>query len=375
MIESLSLAGLVILMLVLIILPMLPAGVELHERSDIIPLRVSKSYEATTPHLAYAFRDYLRQQLGTLPPPRGPHPTSLPNGAAVMLLSNTTDEYSASSPAARKGVAPIIIASRAVSVPSRSELIGDIYAAWSFEGGEDSVYRALFAEEDTTIGARSVVLRWIHSQKKLSVGDGSQLYGRTTADERIELGTGVRFERVYSPSIGFGERRSPPARRNGRTGVDLSQKTALLKGLTFVREDLEIPADSVVDGDIVVRGTLIIGQGSVILGSVKGYEAVRLLDGVHVAGALVTDREVTVGRDCFVQGPIISEHAAYIGAGSEIGRIGALATITARHIYVEPGALIHGTLWPRKLGLVTPLEMGDPVPAQTPGRATAIETP
>ena len=73
-------------------------------------------------------------------------------------------------------------------------------------------------------------------------------------------------------------------------------------------------------------------------------------------GALVAEQNLYVARECTVKGPVVVERDIFINTGATIGTADAPTTVTGSSIYVAHGVISHGTVWARRLGLVTRME-------------------
>lgn len=340
------------------LLPLVPAFLELYRRTDVEPLYVPKYYQADTRYFARTFREHIRRELA--------EKAAMPDTSDLLLASGTpvylTHEWDsrAFAPAAARADSqePMVYARSEVAVPGGATLAGDIYATGDVEGGARATYRALYGDQDVTLGAGSVVLRWIHADGSMRVGSGTMLCGRASSETLLELAEGSQFERLYAPEILFGPRSAEVRADYGAGALESRLEDRMQHGAAILKDDYELPAGSFVLGDIVCRGRLVIGRGSVVYGSLKAHAGLELRDGVRVHGSLVCIHAISIGASCSVGGPVISECEIYLAPGAAVGTIERPATLTARTIYTAPGTSMHGTVWARELGLVTPLAAG-----------------
>jgi predicted acyltransferase (DUF342 family) len=354
-----SFAAASILLLALVIwtgVPFAPALLELYRRTDVAPLSVPRAHGNQTDHFALRFRDYIRAQLeamGPLPPKT--ERAFLPDGTPLYVV-NEERPFTSELPERRNPAPPprVLCVNIPLEIPDGTTAFREIFAQCRLATGSACVFRGVFGEEDIRLGDRCVILRWVHSEKSLSVGNDGQLYGRASANEQIELHAGTRFERVTAPVILFsvagGDRAVEAAFQN-----QILPEAALTgdHGMRLIRGDHVIPAEDFSDGDIVVSGRLIVGERANVRGCLNAAEGVSVGRGARVKGAIVSRGSIWLAEGAESSGPLISEQEVYVERSCRIGSLAAPTTITAPCIYVEPGAISYGTIWPRGFGLVT----------------------
>ena len=84
-----------------------------------------------------------------------------------------------------------------------------------------------------------------------------------------------------------------------------------------MEQDLEVPADTIIEGNLVVAGRCWLGKGVRVNGSLKVHRELTLAEGVVITGAMVCRNLIKVGAGAWVRGPIISEEHLDVGAGAE----------------------------------------------------------
>jgi cytoskeletal protein CcmA (bactofilin family) len=105
-------------------------------------------------------------------------------------------------------------------------------------------------------------------------------------------------------------------------------------------------------GNVVTTKGLEMDEGACVFGSVKANGQVELNERAEVDGSLVSTKRIHIASGCFVKGPIISEREIVIEAGVQVGLPGVPTTISAPHIHIAPGSVLHGTVWARVEGRV-----------------------
>jgi hypothetical protein len=251
----------------------------------------------------------------------------------------------------------ILVAAADLELPGHRVYEHEVYAGGRLEVGSDAACRALYAGAGLRFGTGSVCARWLHAVGTLEAGEGAELYGRASSDRELRLARGCRFERLYAPRVRVvpealaealrGALRGPRQRWEVPSGsVRLSEECLLLPRSGWIGDDREV------DGDVVARGELQVGSGSLCRGSLKAHRHLELEADCIVRGALVSRRDLTIGPRCRVRGPVIAEGEVRIGAGCVIGSPGHPTTIAARRVILAPGIEIAGTLRAYDLGRV-----------------------
>ena len=254
-----------------------------------------------------------------------------------------------------------LIAKKNLMLPDKFYFAREVYAVGNIQSGMENHFRALFAEGNVLLKARCEVARWVHAIR-LQIGPDVVLYGRASAEEEIHFLGAARFERLNAPCILFGA-------LNQRSSADLAcdcaanKRTPALESITALIEqrfdegrtiavgDLTLPANTVLEGDLVVRGRLRIGAGALVNGSIKAHRGIQMEKGVTVRGAVVSSGRIVCGTHALIDGPVISEQAVWIGYGSRIGSVISPTSVSAPVIKIYAcDTVAYGTLWARERG-------------------------
>jgi hypothetical protein len=162
----LAVAALVCAVSLLLMLPLLPALVELRRKSDALPLSVVQQNAGEIRHFANSFRDYIKglEPIMQSCVAAGTSATgTLPDGEEYVVLGRL-DEPLVRALAQRDASHPVVIAAGAdLIAPPHATFSRDIYAGAKFRGGENNNYRAILGEKDVRLGASSRVMRWVHA--------------------------------------------------------------------------------------------------------------------------------------------------------------------------------------------------------------------
>ncbi len=347
-----ALAILIFLAGTVFMLPLVPALVELHRKSDALPLSVIQQHAGEIRHFADSFRSYikglepvLRQSLNSEAAVFG----SFPDGTDYLVLGRG-DQALRLPLKEEDGLCPMLIATSSdLLLPSDITFSKDIYAGGRFIGGAKNRYRAILGEKEVHLSTESRVMRWVHAVGKFQADPGCELNGRISSDHHIRLQSGCSFQRLNAPQIETGETGKadlPSVTVSRDRAVGASTRRLLHDG------NFEIPAGEVFLGNLVVRGVLRIGSGARVQGSVKGDKGVVLEAGVAVEGSLMSASKMRIGANCDIHGPVIAERNMVIESGTHCGAADRPTTVSAPWIEVEKGVMVFGTLWAREHGQV-----------------------
>ncbi len=360
----------------LLILPLIPAFLELANPTDVAPLKVVQSYDNNPMHFAQGFRAYVNNHFGI----NSFGDMSAEKNRGGVLADGSKYEVVGEDGKvvlnASKGSEKILLSPYTIRLPDDGSFDSEAFSKTGIVTGKNCRTRALLCDEDINFGPNNTLLRWAHSEGNINVGDNSILYGRLTAKKTVTLGVGTVFERLHANKIVIGaelaENDMPIVSRTELAelkGVKLqAERRSLLEG------NLDFPAYSTFDGDIVAGSTAFIGDYAHIKGSIKSNalndvyhylqtsgvlaaedkRAARCDLGhyVQIDGSVISTHDLYIGEHCRIFGPVIAENRLVIRKGTVIGSPENPCTVSAPNIVIESGCVIYGTLWAGKQGLV-----------------------
>jgi cytoskeletal protein CcmA (bactofilin family) len=347
-------AALVFVVGLMVLLPLVPALVELRRKSDALPLSVVQQNAGEIRHFANSFRTYIN---GVEPIMQhclasGTTDTGTLSDGEEYVVLGRVDEPLVRTLAERDAIHPVLMmAGIDLVVPPKATFSKDIYARGQFEGGEKNSYRAILGERNIHLGEASRVLRWVHAVGEFSADLGCTLYGRISSDLLIRLNADCSFLRMNAPRIEIGHTASNMEARP--RGSSISSSTSAGTSPRFLHDgDFEVLAGQVIRSNIVIRGNLHIHSGARVCGSVKSVKDMVIEDGVSVEGSLISARKLHIGPHCVIHGPVIAERELVIAKGTRCGTLEYPTTVSAPQIEVEEGVMVFGTLWAREHGHV-----------------------
>jgi predicted acyltransferase (DUF342 family) len=349
-------SALLIATVVWIAVPLIPAIRELLRPTDASPLTHVGQDAGDLAIFAEGFRRYLEREL----PPEaagreGPAMTGqLRDGTPLLRLTSQADLLQrVATPDGTVG--RLVMTTYPIALPGRETFLYEVYARERFIGGPDAVYRALLAERDAELGPRSRVLRWLHVEGDVVLGEGVDLEGRASSGGTIWLSPEVRFRRIRASRVVVG-REDPPLPTAMtpavRSSMRLPRTARQLRGFIRVAGDLMVPAGATFVGTLVVYGDLMISDGARVAGSVKAHGNCTLAPRAVVDGSVVTRGDVRLGESSRVGAPVIAEGIAVVSSGAIIGRPDSPSSLTAEHITLHTGAQVFGAMSARVAGIV-----------------------
>lgn len=348
-----------IFLLVWLCLPFVPGMIEIRKKTDAAPLKVVQEYDVDVHFFANTFRKYIKKHFSELLSNKKSaqglledethyfvidHNNAIPIDAGEKKLMTT---YS------------MLVSTDTLTLPGLMSYLTEIYAADSIKGGKEDIYRALLAEKNIDIAEGSLLLRWMHAGDSINVKPRSVLHGRVSAANSIHLAKNCHFERLYAPTIVFGNsipKHQTLSELNNLSAEDIKHKVDTRGERWLIEDNVIIPDNSLIESNLVVVGKLKIGKNCRITGSIKSRHELYIGEGTEITGSLVSNENINCAKQCRIAGPVISEKTVFIDAGSIVGSKEKPTTISAEEINVETNTVTYGSIWARHKGIVKDAE-------------------
>lgn len=333
----------VLVCLILMSLPFLPALQEWLHPSDAEALPISPNYSSEIDHFAKRLQADAAARLG-----QGPS-TGYENFDFVSLPLENMDWLKAPHR---------LISKESLVTPAPVRTSQALYVEGSVHVGAESSFTALYATGDMELGEQSEIHDWAHAGGTLRMGRKSLALRRVSAGTAIELKEDAWFERLQAPVLRFGASSALHARessvdvREPANFADLPGAIRQTPSLFLIRGDCTLEADKIYQGSLVVTGFLTVGERTVVNGDIKAREGLSLGEGSSMQGAITCEKRIYIFTNARVVGPVISEGDVLIGSGALVGLPEANTSISARNILVEVGAVVHGAVWAHEVGMV-----------------------
>lgn len=235
-------------------------------------------------------------------------------------------------------------------IPTRVRVFEkEIYAAKNFcPGTEESMFlelRAAFSRGKMILPENTEVIRWVDSDRTLAVYDGCDLGLSASARQRMCIGRGCRFRRLYAPEIYLGQypdeimdEKKGKDPRIYRLGVQKTQR----ENIRYISNDM-INEEGVVEFTVVSRSNLEVLENLIVNGDIRSHKSVRLYDGAIVCGNIFAEGDVHLGRNACVLGNIFSQGRIYFEEGAAAGQRGRICSVIAREtITFEKNTFVFG---------------------------------
>ncbi|MFJ2990111.1 hypothetical protein ACIPF8_19775 [Collimonas sp. NPDC087041] len=337
----------------ILFLPFIPAVAEWLRPTDVAPLPVRRNEVNNLRYFADSFRQRILNMPGVdfakLRLLQTDRTVSIGNNLNIVHQQfsdgNPADYYPATLNILRQTNGIVIFVHDAI-LPPGSQTQADLFAASNLAVGDGASLRACSAQGAITLGADTVVHRWIDAPC-IRVGSNASIDGRITAITEILFSAGSRFVRAGAPDMRFGASAStaeaaPPARpfRVRHVFDDGAQQSP----------------QAIQDGDFVVRGPYLIRSGTTVFGNIKTYGDLQLEQGSAIAGSIVSNKNIVLARGCSVLGPVISQNDIVIGPDCRIGTPDAPTTMICRKLSIAAGCVVHGVITTQDGATVMPTE-------------------
>ncbi|TAM55971.1 MAG: polymer-forming cytoskeletal protein [Paraburkholderia sp.] len=175
------------------------------------------------------------------------------------------------------------------------------------------------------------------------------IFRDNVAASDIRVGTACRFQRLYGMPIIFGASRQVRPERDLRQ-LHSASMTELLAEVRhrmgharcLVFGDLRLPANTLVEADLVIKGSLQIGESSFVRGDIKA-RSIEVCAGATVCGSVFAEREIRLGADSAVEGVLSVDGPLWIER-SWIGSAANAVSVSASEIGIRGGACVYGQM-------------------------------
>lgn len=334
-----TVVGLSLLGFVGIIAPFVPAARTLKRTPERLPPQDTP----LTPQMQRdTFRHVITRQFGHLinmARTQGTLRGETEKGRPYLILGINHHLVNELDPALRR-LKFMLIASGHLDIPGELVCEREIYAEGKINVGHNTVIKYALSPRDIAINVRARVIRWVHSDRRLDIAEGAWVRGWASAGVEIALARRARFEQLSAPQIVFGRqvedkhvnaevvgRYSPPQKASGQPRYE---------------RHLTIEDNHVVRGDLITIDSLKIGQECRVIGDLRAGKFLEIGAHCNIEGAIYCDGVIVIHEGCRLTGPIIAQASIVIHAGTQIGTQEAPSTISAAHIRIAEGCVLHG---------------------------------
>lgn len=353
---------------------------EWRQPSDAIPLAMDVDYVRVENYFGLSFRRKMQEWLAE----------SQPNGVAAGAPAAPAEfstavrrrtaggEHMLLLPGGRIGNGEereIIYSEGDLTLSDGSIFRREIYCQGRLETEAGVRLQSVAADGDMVLGADNDVARWVDAQGGIVIRGGTVVGSRASSLASIELERGVSVQSLYAPIVCTAKHHAERSRAEAHSGSNPRGEDSsflpvahsgaggngsrplpvpgFLQGLRWARlapgtwlaqEDLNLPAGTRVEDNLIVKGTLTSGARCVFLGDVKAAR-LELGERNRVLGNLAAEDRLRVGEGSFVARNIAAGGDVRLAAEVRVGRSESLAVVSATgEIILEQDVTVCGKL-------------------------------
>ncbi len=219
---------------------------------------------------------------------------------------------------------------------------------WKYPSDDTALEFQKTAQTPRKIGLSEKMAHISLSERTTAIED-------VAASDSIEIGNGCHFQRLDAPSIYFGANTLPAVCTEPYaelTVLNPGNATRWGKNGLRIVGDFQIPNATFFEGSLIVTGTLSVGDDCLIQGDLKARQGLYVGSRTVIAGAVFCDESIHIKTDSKINGPVLAATQLRIEPQVSIGTAQKPTTVSANHMLVEQGCVIHGTVWARDAGMV-----------------------
>lgn len=392
-----------LLFLLLIAIPFFIAIKELLHPKDNQPLYIDMLHSKDPLYFGRAFKNKIEQAMQPFDnkDKKGPQ-----MGKQKLRISKSEPvEISDSKCLPDEGkVSHLIYVHKSFITGNRTILMKDVFVKGRTVIGSHSAVRAIYGEQDISLGKLCEVKRWICGEHNIYVGPGCNLGRNIACTGRLELDPGCRFQSMFAGPV-------------LTTGIDYPRSlqdtdTAEIMALDFptpdippvkptwkiIKKHVSINCDdqclnnysedeskdrhvccqsergfepcnpshwqvsrnrvtveplTTIPSNFVSRKDLVIKEFCRIKGSVKGFKNITVENNVEIHGDIFCEGDIRIGDQCTLLGNVFSQSGIYIGDEVRISQPGTIKSVIAKKkIEIGRNSLIFGYILSEGYGLV-----------------------
>jgi cytoskeletal protein CcmA (bactofilin family) len=200
----------------------------------------------------------------------------------------------------------------------------EIFAESTADIPANTRMRAIACLDKMEIGENCAVIRWADAEKQLTVLGGCTLGMNASSGERIHIAPGCTFRRLYAPEIVIGLQ----AVKTVRIPLDPTLYTERLTNPDG------IAPNETIRKTIVTEHSLEIGEGAVVMGSVKSTHHIYIRANARINGNVIADGVIIIDEGAQILGTAFSQDSILVGPGAEIGVKPKIKSLIARQTIV-----------------------------------------
>ena len=215
-----------------------------------------------------------------------------------------------------------------------------LYAKGDIVTQNSSKIFALKSDGSIDVGEKSSIDSWVDALKDVTIGKDAHI--NLVTAKSVRLHPGATFKRIYADTIGIYPLNQGDENKKGVDILHDKTRQYIEDEVLYFEKDGDIKKGSNINGDIVCRGDLIIGEDCKILGSVKTNGTLKVGRNTFVFGNIFSDQEMMIDDNCYVFGNIFSHTYLEIGQNGQMGRYGLPKSIIGiKGVQIAGGTFLH----------------------------------
>lgn len=215
--------------------------------------------------------------------------------------------------------------------------------------------RAVYSKENIRVGDGIEIIRWIDAEKTVAVYDNCSLGMSASAGEKMSIGHGCKFHRLYAPKICIGqypENEKDPLKGRNRDVYFLSLDRMKKKRVRYIRKDM-VDEKGILNASVLAWHNVKILENIIIQGDVRSQKGVRLCDGAVVCGNIFAEGNIILGKGTTVLGCVFSQRSIIAEDDVSIGVEGKICSVIAReNISFGINSFVYGYVSCEREGMV-----------------------
>lgn len=348
---------------ILLLIPFIPAVVELIRPRDALPLFIRMDYSKEPRYFGRSFKGILKNSVSA---------DTSPGIREVKLSRNEKVEIARSR---RIGIGEnvdhiLYIIGDLVS-EDKARLNKEVYVTGDASIGSMNTLRAIACEGGLYLSSNVSIDRWADAEGRVEAGDSCDLGINISSGNELRIGKGCKFKRLYgTPIITYSLEGLCPSNslkedifedlKGLRPSMDSGnidrQSTirAVSDDAWIVDKDcMTVPPLTRVEGNLIVKKDLTVRNGCAIVGSIKTYGDLTLESGVRISGNVFSEGDIEIGEYSTIAGDIFSQGGITIKGKARIGSPGEIKSVIGKmSIRLGPDVIIYGYVMTEGSGIV-----------------------
>ena len=234
-----------------------------------------------------------------------------------------------------------VLSSASIELEPKTAYLSKIVSLHSLKTGKKNALNEIHAKEDLVIASGTKVIWWA-SGRDITLENDLDLPGKIQASRSLRILGKAQFLHLEAPVIGT-------AHAPEINAFSFSVQAEGNPVRHTHKEHCEVRAGETINGDLIVRGNLILHEGAQVNGSIKCHKEVILKTGARVSGNLVSRANIDCQGKNWIGGSILGQKELNFGPDCYVGSENQRITVSANTIKITGCFRAHGTLraWSR----------------------------